>query len=224
MYRINILLAEDEDRLRKIVAKYLKAEGYHVIEAQNGKEALDYFHIETVDLIILDVMMPETDGWLVLKKVRETSDIPVIMLTARTEEEDTLFGFKLGADDYVGKPFRTRELIARVKALLARTGNKLDQKEIHLGDLVIQPLARRVELDGQEINLSPKEYDTLMFFIDNMNRALSREQIIVRIWGYDYDGEDRSVDTIVKRLRKKLGKTGDQIVTVRGIGYRLDGE
>lgn len=222
MHQINILIAEDEERLRKIVVKYLASEGFRVLEAEDGVKALEIFNSYDIDLLILDVMMPKLDGWNVLKKVREDSAVPVIMLTARDSEEDTLFGFRLGTDDYVTKPFRTGELIARVKALLNRAG-KLNREEIIVsGGIAVNPLARLVSVGGTEVELTPKEYDLLLYFLNNQKQALSRDQILNRIWGYAYDGEDRTVDTVVKRLRQKLGSEGERIKTIRGMGYRLD--
>lgn len=222
MHQINILIAEDEERLRKIVVKYLASEGFRVLEAEDGVKALEIFNSYDIDLLILDVMMPKLDGWNVLKKVREDSAVPVIMLTARDSEEDTLFGFRLGTDDYVTKPFRTGELVARVKALLNRAG-KLNREEIIVsGGITVNPSARLVSVGGTEVELTPKEYDLLLYFLNNQKQALSRDQILNRIWGYAYDGEDRTVDTVVKRLRQKLGSEGERIKTIRGMGYRLD--
>jgi len=217
-----ILVVEDEERLRKIIKKYFVNEGYTVYEAENGKLALEIIEVEAIDLVILDVMMPVMDGWLTLKTLRKTSKIPVIMLTARTDEEDTVFGFDLGADDYVAKPFRARELVARVKSLLHRNGKVASNDKIMIGTLYIDMLGMRVTVGLDEIELSPKEYELLIYFINNENQALSREQIINRIWGYDFDGDDRTVDTVVKRLRKKLGVEGDRISTIRGTGYRFE--
>jgi DNA-binding response OmpR family regulator len=219
-----ILVAEDEELLRKIIKKYLLNEGYSVYEAENGKEALEIFETEDIDMIILDVMMPVMDGWLTLKTIRKTSTIPVMMLTARTDEEDTVFGFDLGADDYVPKPFRARELVARVKALLHRSGKVAATDKIKLGQLNIDLMAMRVDVKDEEIVLSPKEYELLIYFINNGNQALSREQILNRIWGYDFEGDDRTVDTVIKRLRKKLGDEGNRINTIRGVGYRFEVE
>lgn len=222
MHQINILIAEDEERLRKIVVKYLASEGFRVLEAEDGVKALEIFNSYDIDLLILDVMMPKLDGWNVLKKVREDSAVPVIMLTARDSEEDTLFGFRLGTDDYVTKPFRTGELVARVKALLNRAG-KLNREEIIVsGGITVNSSARLVSVGGTEVELTPKEYDLLLYFLNNQKQALSRDQILNRIWGYAYDGEDRTVDTVVKRLRQKLGSEGERIKTIRGMGYRLD--
>lgn len=224
MYTINILIAEDEERLRKLIAKYLKIENYKVFEASNGKEAIQIFEEEPIDLAILDVMMPLVDGWSTCKTIRKTSDIPIIMLTARAEEDDKILGFDLGVDDYVTKPFSTRELLARVRALLKRSGKTEVKEEVEIGSLVIHTLSRIVEVDKEEVFLSPKEYDLLIFFIDNPNRALSREQILDRVWGYDFFGDGRTVDTVIKRLRKKLGAEGDRIQTVRSVGYRFEVE
>ena len=222
MHQINILIAEDEERFRKIVVKYLASEGFRVLEAEDGVKALEVFNSYDIDLLILDVMMPKLDGWNVLKKVREDSAVPVIMLTARDSEEDTLFGFRLGTDDYVTKPFRTGELVARVKALLNRAG-KLNREEIIVsGGITVNSSARLVSVGGTEVELTPKEYDLLLYFLNNQKQALSRDQILNRIWGYAYDGEDRTVDTVVKRLRQKLGSEGERIKTIRGMGYRLD--
>lgn len=222
MLGVRILIAEDEERLRKVIKKYLMNEGYDVLEAENGEEALTVLDMEEVDLIILDVMMPVMDGWLTLKTIRRTSQVPVMMLTARTDEEDTVFGFELGADDYVAKPFRARELVARVKALLHRSGKMAAADKIQIGELSIDSLAMRVEVSNEEVVLSPKEYEMLIYFINNKDQALTRDQILNRIWGYDFLGDDRTVDTVVKRLRKKLGPVGEHIATVRGIGYRFE--
>lgn len=223
MYQINILIAEDEERLRKLIVKYLKCENYQVFEACNGKEAIEIFEENAIDLVILDVMMPITDGWTACKTIRKQSKVPIIMLTARSEEEDKLFGFELGVDDYVTKPFSTKELLARVKALMKRSGKTEAQEDITMGEMAIHTASRIVEVSGEEIQLSPKEYDLLIYFVDYQNRALSREQIINRIWGYDFFGDDRTVDTVIKRLRKKLGNEGERIVTVRSVGYRFEG-
>lgn len=222
MYQVHILIVEDEERLRKLVRKYLLLEGYNVHEAANGLEAMDVFETETIDLVVLDVMMPYKNGYEVARDIRRTSQVPIIMLTARSEEEDKLQGFDIGIDDYVTKPFSTRELIARIKALLKRTNVTATSDRIEIGDIVIDPGARRILLKGEDITFSPKEYDCLMYFVDNPNQALSREQILNRVWGFDYFGEDRTVDTVIKRLRKKLEGEGDRIQTVRGVGYRFE--
>lgn len=222
MYQINIMIVEDEERLRKLIRKYLSLDGYNVIEAADGLEALDYFATETIDLIVLDVMMPHKNGYEVAREVRSKSQVPIIMLTARSEEEDKLQGFELGIDDYVTKPFSTRELMARVKALLKRANVTATSEKLTFGTLSIDTAARRILVDGEDMTFSPKEYDCLMYFVDNSNQALSREQILNRVWGFDYFGDDRTVDTVIKRLRKKLRAEGERIQTVRGVGYRFE--
>lgn len=224
MYQIHVLLAEDEERLRKLIKKYLQLEGYQVHEAENGLKAVELLKEQEMDIAILDVMMPEKDGFEVCQIIRKSSDIPVIFLTARSEEDDKIQGFAQGADDYLTKPFSTRELMARIKALLKRSGKTAVTDFIQVGSITIDTPARRVLVAGEEVNFSPKEYDMLLFFYDNKNRALSREQMLNRVWGYDYFGEDRAIDTVVKRLRKKMGVDGDRIQTVRGVGYRFEVE
>lgn len=224
MYTINILLAEDEERLRKLIVKYLRNENYTIFEAANGKEAIQIFEEEAIDLVILDVMMPVLDGWQTCKTIRNTSNVPIIMLTARAEEDDKILGFELGVDDYVTKPFSTRELLARVKALLKRSGKTEAKEELIIGSMHIHTPSRTVIVEGEEVALSPKEYDLLIFFTDHPNRALSREQILNRVWGYDFFGDGRTVDTVIKRLRKKIGNEGDRITTVRSIGYKFEVE
>ena len=222
MYQVHILIVEDEERLRKLIRKYLLLEGYHVHEAANGLEALEIYDTETIDLVVLDVMMPYKNGFEVAKEIRRSSQVPIIMLTARSEEEDKLQGFDLGIDDYVTKPFSTRELMARIKALLKRTNVTATSEKIEIGLMNIDTGARRILVDGTDITFSPKEYDCLMYFVDNPNQALSREQILNRVWGFDYFGDDRTVDTVIKRLRKKLEGEGERIQTVRGVGYRFE--
>lgn len=224
MYTINILIAEDEERLRKLIVKYLKNENYAIFEAANGKEAIQIFEEEAIDLVILDVMMPIIDGFMTCKEIRRSSNVPIIMLTARSEEEDKILGFELGVDDYVTKPFSTRELLARVKALLKRSGKTEAKEELIIGKMMIHTPSRTVTVEEEEIPLSPKEYDLLLFFADHPNRALSREQILNRVWGYDFFGDGRTVDTVIKRLRKKMGVEGDRISTVRSIGYKFEVE
>lgn len=224
MYTINILIAEDEERLRKLIVKYLKNENYCIFEAANGKEAIRLFEEQPIDLVILDVMMPIIDGWQTCKAIRNKSNVPIIMLTARSEEEDKILGFELGVDDYVTKPFSTRELLARVKALLKRSGKTEAKEELQIGTLNIHTPSRTVSVNGEEVALSPKEYDLLLFFTDHPGRALSREQILNRVWGYDFFGDGRTVDTVIKRLRKKIGDEGERITTVRSVGYKFEVE
>ncbi|MFA5881809.1 MAG: response regulator transcription factor [Eubacteriales bacterium] len=222
MGNTKILIADDEARMRKLVGDFLKKEGYSVIEAADGQEALDLFHRnDNLDLIILDVMMPEYDGWAVCREIRKSSQVPIIMLTARGEESDELFGFDLGADEYIAKPFSLRILTARVQALLKRSGNSKDVK--HFNGLKIDDRGRYVYVDGVSIDMSPKEYELLLYLISNPGRALSREQILNAVWDYDYFGDVRTVDTHIKKLRLKLGGKGEFIQTVRGLGYRFEG-
>jgi len=219
-----ILVAEDEKKIRELLILYLKKEGFRVFEAENGKEALAIFEGEALDALILDVMMPEVDGWSVLKRVRKSSSLPVLMLTAREEEEDKLFGFELGVDDYVTKPFSVKEVVARVKALLKRGKDTEEDHILQYRELTVNPLEHEARVDKEKLTLTPKEFDLLTLFLENKNQALPRERILDRVWGYDYYGDLRTVDTHVKRLRKKLGALGENIVTVRGIGYRLEEE
>lgn len=224
MAKEKILLAEDEKKIRDLLSLYLRKEGFVVYEAKDGKEALHLFEEKALQGVILDVMMPEYDGWTVLKRIRKTSNLPVLMLTAREEEEDKLFGFELGVDDYVTKPFSVKEVVARVKALLKRGKDAKDDQVIRYRELRVKILEHEVTLKGEKLTLTPKEFDLLKLFLENKNQALPRERILDRVWGYDYYGDLRTVDTHVKRLRKKLGDHGDCIVTLRGIGYRLEEE
>lgn len=216
-----ILIADDEDRMRKLVGDFLKKQGYQVVEAADGRETLEVFSSEPdIDLIILDVMMPVYDGWSVCREIRKTSQVPIIMLTARGEESDELFGFDLGADEYISKPFSLKILAARVHALLRRTENTKEIKSF--GDLVIDKPGRQVYLAGKKIELSPKEFDLLLYLAENAGIALSREQILNAVWDYDYLGDGRTVDTHIKKIRAKLGNKSDLIQTVRGLGYRFE--
>lgn len=217
-----ILIADDEPRMRKLVSDFLKKEGFHIIEADNGQKALDaFFQEQNIDLVILDVMMPELDGWSVCRQIRKVSQVPVIMLTARSEEADELFGFDLGADEYITKPFSPMILVARVQALLRRAGNREKVVKSYMG-LEIDEAGRDVFVDGSKIDLSPKEFELLVFLTDNKGVALSREQILNSVWNYDYFGDVRTVDTHIKKLRLKLGDKGDYIQTVRGLGYKFE--
>ncbi len=219
-----VLVVDDEFRIRKLLSEFLHRDGYEVIEAADGEEALDViFESEKkVDLIILDVMMPKYDGWYVLERVREYLTTPIIMLTARSDEYDQLKGFKLGADDYVTKPFSPSVLMARVSKILKQ--DKTDMRELNFGVIRMQLAAREVFVDNEKISLTPKEYELLRFFIDNKGIALSRDKILNAVWNYDYFGDLRTVDTHIKQLRAKLGKYSYYISTVRSIGYRLDVE
>ncbi len=221
MKNISILVVEDEDRIRSMIAKYLISEGYQVIEASNGEEAIERVDNLSIDLVILDVMMPVMDGWSCLRAIREDNEtVPVIMLTARGEEKDKLFGFDLGVDDYVTKPFSIKELVVRIKALLKRSGIKTVEDRLAFGNVLISTKAHSVFIDDKKIELTATEYDLLLYFANNVNLALSRETIIDRIWGYDYFGDFRTVDTHIKRLRKKIAHGDFKIETVRGIGYQ----
>ena len=213
-----VLIADDELRMRKLVADFLIREGYNILEAENGRTALDILSNQKIDLVILDVMMPEHDGWTVCKELRKTSNIPVIMLTAKSEEVDQLFAFELGADEYVTKPFSPKVLTARVNAIFRRT-NK--EKVLYRG-LTIDSSARQISINGQAIELSPKEYDLLIYLAENEGKALSRQQILDQVWDYDYYGDLRTVDTHINRLRTKLGDSGALIQTIRGYGYRFE--
>lgn len=221
MSNINILIADDEVRIRKLLADFLRKDGYMVVEANDGEEALEKFSSNKIHLIILDVMMPKMDGWEALTQIRKISSVPVIMLTAKTEEYYQLNSFRLGVDDYVPKPFSPGVLMARVTALLRRSGAINNSKKV-FGALVIDDAARKVTLNGEAIDLTPKEYDMLNFLASNSGIALSREQILNSVWSFDYFGDLRTVDTHIKQLRSKLGDFADKICTVRGIGYRFE--
>lgn len=223
MNLIKILVADDEERMRRLVSDFLKKQGYNVIEAENGVQALERFHEQgdTISLIILDVMMPVMDGWETLKRIRAHSKVPVIMLTARSTEADELLGFGLGADEYISKPFSPMILIARVQALLKRLNITINEKKSFDG-LEIDPAAHTVLADGQEIELTPKEFELLSYLCDNSGIALSREKILNSVWDYGYFGDVRTVDTHIKKLRLKLGNKGDFIQTIRGLGYKFE--
>ena len=225
MHNISVLVVEDEENLRKLIKTYLVKEGAKVFEAADGEQAMTIFEEKKIDLVILDIMLPKYDGWSVCKMIRENSQAPIIMLTARNEENDKLFGFELGADDYITKPFSLKELIARTKALLKRTKTADELQDIiKIGNLVINKVSHQVTVDDENIDLSPKEYDLLLYFVIHKKQALTREMILDGVWGYDYYGDLRTVDTHVKRLRKKISHVGDKIVTIRGTGYRFEVE
>ena len=218
-----ILVADDEVRIRKLVGDLLKREGHTIVEAADGRQALDIFKSEEIDLIILDVMMPHYDGWTVCREIRKSSKVPIIMLTARGEEADELFGFDLGADEYIAKPFSLKILAARVQALLRRVDSNTFQNSLkNFGGLEIDEAGRHVYVDGIRIEMSPKEFELLVYLTENAGRALSREQILNAVWDYDYFGDARTVDTHIKKLRLKLGERNELIQTVRGLGYRFE--
>jgi DNA-binding response OmpR family regulator len=224
MDNIKILVVDDEERMRRLVKDFLAKKGYEVMEASNGREALDLFYKDnTIDLLILDVMMPVMDGWATLREIRETSKIPIIMLTAKAEEHDELLGFELGVDEYVTKPFSPKVLVARVEALLRRFGSVGGENEkLSYGGIVLDKNAHSVFVDSSEIELSYKEFELLAYFMENKGLALSRDKILDSVWNYDYFGDARTVDTHVKKLRAKLGDKGDLIKTIWGMGYKFE--
>lgn len=218
-----ILVVEDELNIQKVIKDYFEAEGFNVDLASDGYEGLYKFNENIYDLIILDVMMPEIDGFSVCKRIRKTSDIPIIMLTARSEDEDKLYGFELKVDEYVTKPFSPKVLVARAKMLLARTHGKVLEvsNDLIVEGIEINKSMRSVSIDSMEVELSPKEYDLLVYFLESGGAVLSREQILKNVWGYDYFGDVRAVDTHVKKLRKKLGDRSYIIKTIFSVGYKL---
>ncbi len=218
---IKILFADDEKNMRRLVSDYLKKEDFEVVEAENGREALEKFEEDNISLAILDVMMPELDGWTVLRKIRDTSNIPVLMLTARSEEYDELFGFELGVDDYVTKPFSPKILVARVKKLLDR-GIYIKKDKLEFKGLLIDKSAHKIYVNGHHKKMTPKEYDMLLYLAENKSKAVSRNKLLNEVWGYDYFGDTRTVDTHIKRLRMKLEDKKIYIQTVRGLGYRFE--
>lgn len=222
---MKILVVDDESRMRKLIRDFLEREGYQIIEASDGLEAVDAFFAEKdIDLIILDVMMPRMDGWQVCKEIRRESEVPIVMLTARSEERDELRGFELGVDEYIAKPFSPRILVARVAALLKRTKQDTEDAVLKAGGIEIDKSAYQVRVDGAEIELSVKEFELLSYFVENQKIALSREKILNHVWDYDYFGDARTIDTHVKKLRSKLGEKGNYIKTIWGMGYKFEVE
>ncbi|HJD35174.1 MAG TPA: response regulator transcription factor [Candidatus Mediterraneibacter tabaqchaliae] len=223
MENIKILVVDDESRMRKLVKDFLTREGYMVIEAGDGMEAMDIFYGEKdIALVILDVMMPKMDGWQVCREIRESSKVPIIMLTARSEERDELQGFELGVDEYISKPFSPKILVARVNAILRRTLGSAGGDVIEAGGIVIDKAAHIVKIDGKPVELSYKEFELLAYFVENQGIALSREKILNNVWNYDYFGDARTIDTHVKKLRSKLGDKGEYIRTIWGMGYKFE--
>ncbi|WP_026660082.1 response regulator transcription factor [Butyrivibrio sp. AC2005] len=223
MDKLKILVVDDESRMRKLVRDFLVKSGFEVLEAEDGQKAVDIFFDEKdIALIILDVMMPKMDGWQVCREIRTYSKVPIIMLTAKTEERDELQGFELGVDEYIGKPFSPKILVARVEAILRRTTQGSSDDIIEAGGIVINKAAHNVTIDGKEIELSFKEFELLTFFIENKGIALSREKILNNVWNYDYFGDARTIDTHVKKLRGKMGDKGDLIKTIWGMGYKFE--
>ena len=220
----HILVVDDEDKIRDIIKKYANFEGYSVTEAANGMEAVEKCQNHKLDIIIMDIMMPELDGFSACREIRKTSDTPVIMLSARGEEYDRIHGFELGIDDYVIKPFSPRELMMRVDAIMKRSKGSMKQENevFEQGSLAIDFTARTVCVDGERLSLSPKEYDLLFYLVKNRGIALTRERLITEVWGYDFYGDDRTLDTHIKLLRKSLGDCSRYIVTLRGVGYRFE--
>lgn len=224
MERLKILVVDDEARMRKLVRDFLVKSNFEVVEAGDGSEALDlFFKQKDIALIILDVMMPKLDGWGVCREVRQYSQVPIIMLTAKAEERDELQGFQLGVDEYISKPFSPKILVARVEAILRRT-NQLGAKEeiLEAGGIRIDKAAHSVTIDGKSVDLSYKEFELLTYFLENKGIALSREKILNSVWNYDYFGDARTIDTHVKKLRSKLGSKGDLIKTIWGMGYKFE--
>ncbi|MBQ8315244.1 MAG: response regulator transcription factor [Lachnospiraceae bacterium] len=222
MERTKILVVDDESRMRKLVHDFLAKNNYEVIEAENGEEAVDlFFEQKNIELIILDVMMPKMDGWQVCKEIRQYSSVPIIMLTAKSDERDELLGFELGVDEYISKPFSPKILVARVEAILRRAGT-VAAETTEIGGIVLDKSAHQVFVDGRPIELSVKEFELLTYFIDNKGIALSRERILNNVWNYDYFGDARTIDTHVKKLRSKMGDKGDYIKTIWGMGYKFE--
>lgn len=225
MEKLKILVVDDEARMRKLVKDFLVRNDYIVLEAEDGEKALDlFFDDKDIALIILDVMMPKMDGYETLKRIRKESKVPVIMLTAKSEEDDELRGFELGVDEYISKPFSPKILVARVEAILRRSGNASNGDSIKIGRLEMNKMAHIVKIDDKVIELSFKEFELLSYFIDNAGIALSREKILNSVWNYDYFGDARTIDTHVKKLRSKMGECGEYIHTIWGMGYKFEVE
>ena len=218
-----ILVVDDEQRMRKLIKDFLKAKGYSILEAEDGEKALEVFeqNKNKITLVLLDVMMPKLDGWSVLRQIRQESKVPIIMLTARGEEQDELFGFELGVDEYITKPFSPKILVARVEAILKRTARDSIEVKSYAG-IEIDKEGRTVKVEDKAIELSLREYELLIYLIENENIALSRDKILNNVWNYDYYGDSRTIDSHIKKIRHKLGKKGKYIKTIRGIGYKFE--
>ncbi len=223
MEGIYILIVDDESRMRKLLKDFLSAKGYQTLEAEDGEKAIEVYeeNKNKIKLILLDVMMPKLDGWSVLRKIRQESKVPVIMLTARGEEQDELFGFELGVDEYISKPFSPKILVARVEAILKRTYGDIKEVKDYDG-ITLDVEGRTVKVDGKPIDLSLREYELLKYLLENENIALSRDKILNNVWNYDYYGDSRTIDSHIKKIRHKLGKKGKYIETIRGIGYKFE--
>ena len=224
MADVTVLVVDDESRMRKLIKDFLVQKDYNILEAEDGEKALKLYeeNKEKINLILLDVMMPKLDGWSVLRQIRQSNKaLPIVMLTARAEEQDELFGFELGVDEYISKPFSPKILVARVEAILKRT--KPESKELKSYDgIVIDNEGRTVTVDGKQVELSFREYELLKYLLDNENIALSRDKILNTVWNYDYYGDSRTIDSHIKKIRHKLGKKGKHIQTIRGIGYKFE--
>ena len=223
MNDITVLIVDDESRMRKLIKDFLMQKNYKILEAGDGEEALRIFqeNEEKISVILLDVMMPKLDGWSVLRQIRQTSKVPIIMLTARGEEQDELFGFELGVDEYISKPFSPKILVARIEALLKRTRAEENGTKDY-GGIIIDSKGRTVTVDGKQIEMSLREYELLKYLVDNKGIALSRDKILNNVWNYDYYGDSRTIDSHIKKIRHKLGKKGKYIQTIRGIGYKFE--
>lgn len=225
MERLKVLVVDDESRMRKLVRDFLVRKDFEVIEAENGAQAVDiFFEKNDISLIILDVMMPKMDGWQVCREIRSYSRVPIIMLTAKSDERDELLGFELGVDEYISKPFSPKILVARVEAILRRTTGFAADDVLRAGEIQIDKAAHEVKVDGKNVDLSYKEFELLTYFMENQGIALSREKILNSVWNYDYFGDARTIDTHVKKLRSKLGDKGDYIKTIWGMGYKFEVE
>lgn len=223
MEKLKVMVVDDEARMRKLVRDFLEKQEYQVIEAENGEKAVDIFFDEKdIALIILDVMMPKMDGWQVTREIRQFSKVPIIMLTARSDERDELLGFELGVDEYISKPFSPKILVARVNAVLRRSGKAAAEDVLDVAGIRVDKAAHQVTIDGEPIELSFKEFELLQYFVENNGIALSREKILNAVWNYDYFGDARTIDTHVKKLRSKMGAKGEYIRTIWGMGYKFD--
>ncbi len=222
MERLKILVVDDESRMRKLVKDFLSRSNYEVLEAENGEQAVDlFFDVKDIALIILDVMMPKMDGWQVCREIRRNSKVPIIMLTAKSDEKDELLGFELGVDEYISKPFSPKILVARVEAILRRAG-QTEEECLSIGGITVDKAAHQVKIDEKPVELSVKEFELLTYFIMNRGVALSREKILNNVWNYDYFGDARTIDTHVKKLRNKMGEKGEYIKTIWGMGYKFE--
>ena len=219
-----ILVVDDESRMRKLIRDFLMQKDFNILEAEDGEKAIEIFEKEKdkISLIILDVMMPKLDGWSVLRQIRQTSKVPIIMLTARGEEQDELFGFELGVDEYISKPFSPKILVARVEAIIRRIYKENKDRVRDYGGIQIDTEGRTVKVDGKDVELSLREYELLKYLVDNEGIALSRDKILNNVWNYDYYGDSRTIDSHIKKIRHKLGKKGKYIQTMRGVGYKFE--